>query len=436
VNRAGYNINIEVSDESGDVTLHVGGTEVPRHALHVLPRSVARAALESIAAQREDATVRPEMAVVMEVRDTRPIVFERDGETITADRIQSATVGWADEDGNVVEEWSVVAGKDMSVGDRVVLFKPDAIVDKSHPALSFMGKRSATIKMARFLGAPSEALALPADDMLPDVAVEVGQDVTIETGILKYEKPVPAGTNIIGAFPSDVSKTDEMRWQAVPHVVRAMVGKRCYATVKCDGTSQTLVWRTDDTVDAPGLHGYSRNWELAPEPNSLPFALFERYGLAERLSQLGRNIAIQFETVGPGIQKNPMRLSEQDMRVFTVQDLDENRRLSATEMRALCDELGVPMVDTAQVDKKVWVLDGSMTQAEYDALPADKRTFEFWDIEFRPEWADSREVMTLLGAGVYPGTNKPREGVVVRTMENHRVPLGDHASFKVINLDY
>jgi len=412
-----------------------------RCTFYTLSPDAAEAALQDIAVQDERLVFHSDMARIMKVMRVSPIVFQEGGVDIVARNIQAAVVGWEDASG-VREKWGAVISKDMHVDDICVVYKPDAYIDTNHPALAFMRKRSPVVKMSRFKGAASEVLAMPVEVMLPGIAVEVGQDVTVAAGVLKYEKPIPAEMReyASGFFPSDVSKPDEVRWQQAREITAAMVGRRCYATVKADGTAQTILWRTKRRgEESQGIHGYGRRYEMKRNTNIMPWTFVEAYGLENALASLGQEIAIQFEAVGPGLggrHKNPMGLAQREMRVFTIYDIANARRLSAAETQSLCADLGIPMVEIAQVSKYIWVMDGSMTPAEYEALPQDRRTFPFWDVTLKKAWLDNPEVMRVMAEGLYANTHHQREGVVIRLMSGERITSGQWGSFKNINLRY
>ena len=157
----------------------------------------------------------------------------------------------------------------------------------------------------------------------------------------KYEKPLPAniGGDIRGNFPSFSPKTDEPNFQSVPDMIKALVGQPFYATVKVDGSSGTVFWDDDGVVRA-----CLRNFELKDRPDTAVWQLVRKYGLAD--SRLP--VALQFEIIGPGIQKNRLGLKEMDLRLFNVWHIDQRRYLGFDDMRVLAQSLDLPMVDVVE----------------------------------------------------------------------------------------
>lgn len=300
-----------------------------------------------------------------------------------ADRIRSAVVSCGEHG-----EWSGVVGLDLYPGDEVIVFLQDAVLPPDE-RWAFMEKQKWRVKMCRFRGAPSECLILKAE---PPHMHEIGSDLTELYGVTKYEKPLPVGAagDILGSFPNWIPKTDEDNFQRVPELVARMKVEPWYATVKADGTSCT-VWN-----DADGLHVCSRNFELKEFTDSGASNLYWRMARKFKMDQLPSTHAIQFEIVGPGVQGNPMGLSEQTIRVFHVYDIASRRMLS-------------------HIDATLFCVNHSLPQA---TLVANHLSCT----------VESDDDLRSLAAIKYDN-GKPGEGVVVRACDGTW-------SFKVINLEY
>lgn len=261
------------------------------------------------------------IAVVGRVTEIRPI----EG----ADFIQAATVVCGS-----AGKWSGVVGKDVDTGENVTVFLQDALLPPND-RWAFMEKHKWRVRMARFKGVPSECLIVKG---IPDGA-GVGDDLAELLGVTKYEKPIPQGMqgDFVGAFPGHIPKTDEPNFQTVPEMVERMQSEPWYATEKADGTSATA-W-----VDDAGLHVCSRNWELkeftATGGKNVYWAAARKYGM-DRLPQ---GLALQFEVVGPGVQGNPMGLSEIEARAFTLRDTVNHRYMPSADLEGICRELGLPL---------------------------------------------------------------------------------------------
>jgi RNA ligase (TIGR02306 family) len=248
-----------------------------------------------------------------------------------ADRIHQAIVSCGDEG-----TWSGVVGKDINLFSRVIVFLQDAILQPSD-RWEFMERHKWRVRMARFKGVPSECVIVQAEgeeSLLLD-----GSDVTEMFGVTKYEKPIPAAIagDVRGNFPSFIPKTDEPNFQRVRDLEELMHGSDWVATLKYDGTSCT-VWNDDD-----GMHVCSLNLELkeftASGAGNVYWQAARKYGL----ERLPHGFALQFEVVGPGIQANPMGLTELEIAAFTLYNIAERRRAHFGALVGICQGLEIPM---------------------------------------------------------------------------------------------
>lgn len=301
-----------------------------------------------------------------------------------ADLIESATVVC----GHGGKWQGIVKKGQFDVGSLCVVFLPDSLLPKEDWS-KFMEPRGYRVKMMRLRGAPSEVLIMPLDGVIK-YCVQVGDDLTLLYNVEKYHKPVPAHLQgkAIGYFPDFIPKTDELNYQRHPDLVDSLVGKPYYMTLKCDGSSTTAYrWK--------GKFGVcSRNLELEPDPANGYFVIANRYKLEERLPE---GIALQWETCGPGIQSNPMRLDQIEGFAFSGYNIAEHRYLTFAELKQLCADIEFPMV------LLMWIGESF-----------------------------SKEGIETFGEGYYK-YKVPQEGVVIRSLDNYgHAPI----SFKVINLDY
>lgn len=230
-----------------------------------------------------------------------------------ADRIIQARVYCAD-----AGTWSGVVGKGMQVGDLVTVFLQDALLPPDDDRWAFMKSHKWRVRMARFKGVPSECVIIP---WVPDTPpASVGQDISGELGVTKYEKPIPAGLagDMVGSFPSFLPKTDEPNFQTVNFA--ELMLEPFYVTEKADGSSCTA-W-----VDESGLHVASRNWELKELTATGAQNVYWRVARDYRLETLPVGMAVQFEVVGPGVQGNPMGLQRLEGRLFGAFQRDSSGR--------------------------------------------------------------------------------------------------------------
>lgn len=290
--------------------------------------------------------------------------------------------------------WAGVVRKgEFTEGQLVEVYVQDALLPRDNPRFAFMEKRDWRIRMVRLRGVPSECLIMPWEQDFPPV---IGDNITDRVGVQKFEREVPmhlAG-DIAGAWPSFIPKTDEPNFQSAPYLAEALRGHLCYATIKYDGSSGTAFWKDGE------LHVCSRNWELKDKPGTAAWELARKYDLARILSVYD-DYAIQFEMLGPKIQKNPLGLKEPEIRVFNVWSFYLNDYLDLDGTRTFCTMTGLPMVDIVT------------EQDEFDL---------------------TNEELRKLAEQTYPN-GRPAEGIVVRPVYRTRV-LGERLSFKVINLLY
>lgn len=233
---------------------------------------------------------------------------------------------------------------------------------------------------------------------MKEIKLEIGLDVTELIGVTHYEKPVPANMNglVKGNFPSHlISKTDEERIQNAPGLIYELKGKTVYSSVKCDGTSATYIDFNNE------FFACSRNLSMKLDSSNVYMTMLEKYDIMNKLK--GKNIAIQGEICGEGIQGNKLKLQGNDLFIFNVYDVEHKRYLDFNNMITFCKEYGfktVPIID-------VFTFNHTLPQ------------------------------LLEMSKGVYDGTNNRREGIVIRTiLEMYSNVLKGRMSFKVLNNDY
>jgi len=247
--------------------------------------------------------------------------------------------------------WSVVCKRDeYKVGDYCVFVTIDSLLPDK-PEFEFMRKNKFRVRSVKLRGELSQGIVFPLDILnidairiLGDSMEKEGCDVSEALGITHYEKPVPVtmGGLVRGSFPSHIiSKTDEERIQNVPAIIDELKDLLVCATLKMDGTSATYLNFNGD------YHICSRNNSMKIDNQNVYTAMFNKYNLMNKLQ--GRNLAIQGEICGPGIQGNRMGLKELELFVFNIFDLDDRKYLNYNDFVNMVEELGlqsVPVIDT------------------------------------------------------------------------------------------
>lgn len=320
-------------------------------------------------------------------------------------------------------EWQVVVQKDLhKIGDLVCYIQIDTICPEK-PWSEFLRDRHfrvCTIKLRKQL---SQGLIVPLKNIVhvfisgggyapseQELPLIVGTDLTIQTGVTKYEKQIPANMRgkIKGNFPTKyVPKTDEERLQNCARILNELIDVPVFITVKLDGTSATYVnYLPDNLQEGEGLV-CSRNTSLeAPAEGDAPnvyFSMEKKYNILEKLKSKG-NYAIQGEICGPGVEGNKMGFKEVGFYLFNVYNINERRYLNFNEFQQFAQDLELPVVPIL----------------EYATLLNGK----------------SFDDMLKMADGPYPN-NTPREGIVVRpTEERYSEYMGGRVSFKVVSNEF
>jgi len=286
------------------------------------------------------------LATIRRIDDIQPI----EG----ADMIELATVGG----------WKVVVAKNVNhkVGDLVVYCEIDSFLP-IEPEFEFLRKSSYKkmadgtegfrLKTIKLRGQVSQGLILPLKDAYnvfkrntPNMDMDwfEGLEVTEMLNIVKYEPPVPAqlAGQVKGLFPSFLKKTDEERIQNLTREFEGYKNEVFYVTEKLDGSSVTYYVKD-------GVFGVcSRNLDLLEDENNSMWKFAITSGLKELLLALNRNIAVQGEIIGEGIQGNPYKIIGQTVRLFNGFDIDNHEYLSLDDLLKLSKWLEVktvPMLD-------------------------------------------------------------------------------------------
>lgn len=254
-----------------------------------------------------------------------------------ADMIELATVlGWK----------VVVKKNEYKVGDLVIYLEIDAWVphelapflSKGSEPREYEGVKGERLKTIRLRGQISQGLILPIPSIMEDsLELLEGDDVTDHLGIKKWEAPIPTQLRGVakGNFPSFIRKTDEDRLQSKPQYLSLCVNTVIRGHEKLDGSSCTIYFNN-------GEFGVcSRNLNLKETQDNSFWQIARKYNLREKMSNLGRNIAIQGELVGPGIQGNKYNLKELDYFVFSLFCIDSQEYLDDLDMKLMAESLGL-----------------------------------------------------------------------------------------------
>lgn len=269
-----------------------------------------------------------------------------------------------------VQGWQCVAKKgEFKPGDLGVYFEIDSFLPlisqfeflKSRGVKKlYDGSEGIRLKTMRFRGALSQGLMLPLN-LFPELAgLEVGTDVTEKLGVKLFELPVPASLagEVLGDFPNFIPRTDQERIQNLPEYFERFKDEMFEVTEKLDGTSCTYYFK-DGTFGVCG-----RNFEYKDSERLIFWNLARKLNLQEQLKTLGRNIALQGEVAGPGIQANPQGIRETDFFLFDVFDIDTHRYWTPEERRAIPLKIShVPVIEELKLFEKYPTLNALLDYA-------------------------------------------------------------------------
>jgi len=250
----------------------------------------------------------------------------------------------------LVDGWQVVCKKgDFKPNDLGVYFEIDSFlpIEERYEFLrkgcykvmadGSAGFRLRTIKLR---GQLSQGLLLPLSMFLEIKHIELGDEVTELLKIKKYEPPIPANLSGIvkGMFPSFINKSDQERIQNLldyfeTYKVETYKDVFFEETEKVDGTSVTYY------INEGEFGVCSRNLELKEDVNNSLWIMAKKLNIKQLLQDLNRNIAIQGELVGEGIQKNPLKILGHKYLIYDVYDIDKKRYLTQSERVSLVADL-------------------------------------------------------------------------------------------------
>lgn len=334
------------------------------------------------------------LASIQKILKTEPI--------INADSIEKATV----------LGWNIVIKKDeFKTGDSVIYVEIDSVLPEME-LFEFLRNKKFVIKTVKLRGQVSQGICFPISVLEKFIPIEKinqlqeGDDVTAIIGIKKYEIPIPINMRgkIKGAFPGSVPKTDETRIQSIPQILETYKGTECFITEKVDGASMTIYFKN-------GEYGVcSRNLDMLKDDTNVFWLVSEKLNLENKIKDITnllelKNIAIQGELIGTGMQGNKYKLKSNSFLAFNIFDIDNYKYVDFDIFVEVCEKVGI---DIVPVLDKNFILNKNISELVelskgYSVLNKDTR----------------------------------REGIVIRSLkEISNVEEIGRFSFKVINPDF
>lgn len=249
--------------------------------------------------------------------------------------------------------WVVDQVSKYQVGDLTIYCEIDswipteiaAFLSRGKEPREYFGVKGERLRTVKLKGQLSQGLLLPYESLAVEFDGNVGignwaegDDVTEELNIQKWEAPVNAQLAGVmrGNWPHFLQKTDQERIQNIQRdITNAVVnGDKFEVTVKLDGSSCTVYYKDGD------LGVCSRNIDLKLDQEGNSFVdIAAKTGLLTALPKLGRNIAVQGELMGPGIQGNKENFNENRLFVFDIYDIDNQCYFPVAERMDIFREL-------------------------------------------------------------------------------------------------
>ena len=334
--------------------------------------------------------IKRKMVTVSKISDLQPI----EG----ADFIEVATI----------HGWKVVVKKgEFSLNSKILFFEIDSFLPveeryeflrkssyKKYADGSYEGFRLKTIKLK---GQLSQGLVLPLElfpELHPDISID--EDVTDLLNVVVFEPPLSACLSGLakGLFPSHIRKTDQERIQNVTKYFETLKDVKFEASIKLDGSSMTVYYKDGEVGVC------SRNLEMKLDSSDSFVRMAKELNLEEKLKNYGKNLALQGELIGTGIQGNNEKIVGNDYYIFDIFDIDNYRYLVPEERHIILDILGLKSVPIVARNYAVFT--------EHTSLAS----------------------LLLYAEGSSLNPNSSREGIVFKSEE---LIKGDILSFKVVS---
>jgi hypothetical protein len=288
--------------------------------------------------------------------------------------------------------WWVLAQKGLyKEGGTLVYFEVDSVLPPDERWNCDLERYNFRVRAMKMAGEVSQGYTMPISKLTATECrkPKAGTDLTAALKVTKYEPdvwnrgqsiPRKKGRGLLSflrfnkafrtnpyhqPFPSFINKTDECRVQRMHAKIEASRNTDIFMTEKLHGSSMTAFLKD-------GEFGVcSRNLKLLSELPTLPtwkqiamkvgmfkqermhrensegpvtthfWRLAIQENLEKKFRNVGRNIALQGEIIGPGIQKNEYQLDKLELYIFNGWDIDGKRYLDFNELKDLCRKMNL-----------------------------------------------------------------------------------------------
>lgn len=272
----------------------------------------------------------------------------------------------------LINDWTCIVKKgEFEPDDSCVFFEIDSLLPEE-PRYEFLnaskrdyfGTPKYRIKTMKMRGCLSQGLALPLSTF-PELTGTEDGDVSALINVIKYDPEFydnktgsgPKTGNTQGKFPSFIPKTDQERIQNLPHYYETYKDHLWEETLKLDGSSLTAykinqplsLWSKFKSffgIKTPDYHFgvCSRNLELkrgdsyhktflnGDKPSEYSQSDFWKIMIELEVEKyLPKGYAIQGELIGPKIQANHEKVSQNEFYIFDIYDIKAGRYLMPDE---------------------------------------------------------------------------------------------------------
>ena len=303
--------------------------------------------------------------------------------------------------------WKVlVRANKFKVGEKIIYFEIDSVLPNDKKWTKGIKPKNLHVQTVKRYNEISQGMILKLDTLLKvDYNMKIdeleeGHDLTELLEIKKYdENSEDAIKEKEKKFPSEIiEKSDEIRLQSNLNYIDLFLGKEFYSSLKYDGSSATYLI----VPETNKFKVCSRNMGISEDEKNIYNDIAVKYDIKNKLIKAGGIYAIQGEVYGPKVNGNPLKVPDLRIAVYTIKNIKNNYYLGLEEMRKVCKDLDLPIVQVIE-----------------------EGVFNYKTVEELIEKSK----------GNYPDTDRPREGLVYRLKEDWNKD-GKRLSFKVINDDY
>lgn len=277
-----------------------------------------------------------------------------------------------------IDGWNCVTKVgEFKVGDLCVYFEIDSILPSSDKRYEFLSKsfkdynnnegaiiNGHKLRTIKLKGQVSQGLALPITIFNELNKCKLGDDVSKLLNVTKYELPIlnsrsSKGTGKVSSFPSFIKKTDQDR---VQNIYSKLDHEELFeVTQKLDGQSATYFYNKDDVglcsrnlrLDTPIKFKkkvslwdkikliFINKQNVQTDLNSNWHLIDGKFKILETLSLYKKDIAIQGEIIGEGIQANYEKIKGLDFYIFNIYDINKGIYYTPSQTIDIINELNI-----------------------------------------------------------------------------------------------